>query len=244
MKPNPLIEMNISRALWPWRMSNLVCVFAVLAAALLFGVGALSKAAFSAPLVPVCLFLLISVLCLRGLVQSYPHDRFGACNMVTLGRAGLVSVMAGAIFAPAAPWHVFLIAVLALATDGLDGWLARRAGLSSAFGARFDMEMDALLGAVLALVLLTHGTVGPAVLVLGFSRYVFVLAGLVWPALQGTLPESYRRKAICVIQIAALILLVLPLTPPMAAPFIAALAAGLLVYSFGVDAMALMRATV
>ena len=36
------------------------------------------------------------------------------------------------------------------ALDGVDGWLARRSGIASAFGARFDMEIDALLILVLA----------------------------------------------------------------------------------------------
>ena len=39
---------------------------------------------------------------------------------------------------------------LLLALDGLDGWAARRQGLVSAFGARFDMEVDALLILALA----------------------------------------------------------------------------------------------
>jgi phosphatidylglycerophosphate synthase len=38
-----------------------------------------------------------------------------------------------------------------LALDGLDGWLARRFGLASAYGARFDMEVDGFLILVLAL---------------------------------------------------------------------------------------------
>lgn len=241
MKSNALFETNSHGVPKQGHPYSPPCIFTGLATVLFFGVSVLSEIAFAAPLAPAALFLLITGLCLRGLIIDYPHDRFGLCNMVTLLRAALVSVLAAAIFAPAAPWLVFVIAVLAFVTDGVDGWLARRSGLSSDFGARFDMEMDALLGAVLALVLLNHGVVGPAILVLGFSRYVFVLAGLVLPALQGALPESYRRKTICVIQIAALILLVFPLTPQGAAPFIAAGAAGLLLYSFAVDAWALMR---
>ena len=211
---------------------------------LLVTVGGLGFAAFGTPVVPMVVFGLICVLCLRGLLYSFPHDNLGACNVVTLVRTALVALLAGAVFAPAAPWLVFSIAVIAFASDGLDGWLARRAGLSSVFGARFDMEADALLGAVLALILLTHGTVGPAILVLGFSRYVFVVAGWVWPALQGQLPESYRRKTICVLQIAALIALLCPLTPTLSLPWIATGAAVLLLYSFAVDAWSLLRGDV
>ncbi|MEL7133078.1 MAG: CDP-alcohol phosphatidyltransferase family protein, partial [Pseudomonadota bacterium] len=101
--------------------------------------------------------------------------------------------------------------------DGVDGWLARRTGLVSDFGARFDMETDAGLGAVISLWLLSSGVAGPEVLALGFMRYAFFGASFVWPALQAPLPEALRRKAICVVQIAALILLIFPLTPQAAA---------------------------
>lgn len=218
-------------------------VFAALAIVLLCGVAVLAEGLFSTPVIPILLFLVISGFCLRNMIDAYPHQFLGACNIVTLVRAAFVCVLAGGIVAPAAPWTVFTIAAIALVSDGIDGWLARRSGLSSAFGARFDMETDALLGTVLALILLNHGSVGPTILVLGFSRYVFVMAGMIWPALQGALPESFRRKTICVIQIAALILLVFPLTPTVAEPYIATFAGGLLLYSFAVDAWVLLRCT-
>lgn len=224
-------------------VSHPTVVFAGLAAALLVAVGGVAFVMFGSSVVPLLVFGLACVLCLRGLLYSYPHHVLGACNVVTLIRTALVALLAGAIFAPEAPWLVFTLAIIAFASDGLDGWLARRAGLSSVFGARFDMEADALLGAVLAMILLTHGTVGPAILVLGFSRYVFVAAGWIWPALQGELSQSYRRKTICVVQVAALIALVCPLTPDAALPWIASGAAALLLYSFAVDAQALLKGT-
>ena len=150
-------------------------------------------------------------------------------------------MLAGAILNPAPAWAIFSIATIAFALDGLDGWLARRAGLSSGFGARFDMEVDALLGAVLALVILMRGTVGAEILVLGFARYVFVLAALIWPALQGNLPDSFRRKAGCVVQISALIMLLFPLTPPWLLTPVTLVGAAVLLYSFAVDAIYLMR---
>lgn len=204
-------------------------------------VGLIADALFGVIVPSMLLFFIIVVFGLRGMLQTYPHDVIGACNIVTLVRAAIVSVLVGAIFAPMAPWAVFVGATVAFALDGLDGWLARRAALSSAFGARFDMEIDALLGAVLALVLFAAGTVGLAILILGFSRYAFVLAGLAWPALRGELPDSFRRKAICVSQIAALIVLVFPMTPLFLSMPIALFAAVALLYSFAVDALFLVR---
>jgi len=238
-----MIEIKPCRGNMMWQASSATGVFAGLAAGLLVAVGVLGFLMFGSPMLPVIVFSLISAVCLFGLLSSYPHDVLGACNVVTLIRTALVALLTGAIFAPPAPWLVFGIAVIAFSSDGLDGWLARRSALTSVFGARFDMEADALLGVVLALILLAHGTVGLTILVLGFSRYVFVALGLMWPALQGELSESYRRKTVCVVQIAALIALVCPLTPAVLLPWIAAGAAALLLYSFAVDAWTLIRRT-
>lgn len=224
-----------------WGVGRPMLQFAMLSLVLLIVVGVIADAVFGVFLAPIVMFSVIAVLSLRGLAKTYPHPGLGACNCVTLGRAALVAVLLGAVFETGFPWVVFGLATIAFALDGVDGWLARRSGRSSDFGANFDMEIDALLGAVLALVLLASGTVGPAILILGFSRYVFVLDGLVWPALRGTLPESFRRKAICVVQIAALILLVFPLTPSALLMPIALIAATALLYSFATDAVALLR---
>jgi phosphatidylglycerophosphate synthase len=178
----------------------------------------------------------------RALTAHYPHPRLGLCNVVTFFRAALVCFLFGMLFAPGVSgWLVFAIATVAFSLDGIDGWLARRAGLVSVVGARFDMETDAALAAVLSLWLLVSGTTGAEILVLGFTRYAFVLVSYVLPALKGSLFPSWRRKAICVVQIAALILLVCPLTPNAAIPAITLGATALLLWSFSVDTMWLLR---
>lgn len=236
-----MIESNAHKALWLWGAGKPAAVFSVLALMLLCLIMSASTVLYGTFALPVLVFAVIAAICLCGLLYSYPHDVLGACNAVTLTRAALVALLAGAIVEPASAWAIFGIAIVAFALDGLDGWLARRAGLSSAFGARFDMEIDALLGAVLALVLFVNGTVGAAILVLGFARYAFVLAGLVWPALQGGLPDSFRRKAICVVQIAALVILVFPMTPSALLFPLALVGGAALLYSFAVDVIYLVR---
>jgi len=149
----------------------------------------------------------------------------------------------GALFEPAAVsgWAVFWIAGTAFALDGVDGYLARHSGLASRFGARFDMETDAALGAILATWLLLSGAVGPAILILGYLRYAFVLAGWILPALRAPLPEALRRKAICVMQIGALIFITVPGNPCALDTPVTLIASGLLLYSFGVDSFRLLR---
>ncbi|MDW3224714.1 MAG: CDP-alcohol phosphatidyltransferase family protein [Paracoccaceae bacterium] len=160
---------------------------------------------------------------------------------MTLIRAAMIAVLAGAILVPdPKSWILFSIACVAFALDGFDGWFARKSGLTSAFGARFDMEIDALLGAVLASILLAGGHVGLEILVLGFTRYVFVAAGFFEPKLLAVLPESLRRKSVCVVQIAALIVLLCPLTPVWLMHPISWCAALLLLWSFGRDTLWLL----
>jgi len=101
------------------------------------------------------LFALAGAVVLARLGRFHPHARFGLANGVTLLRAGGTAVFAALALEPAlladprAAWAAFAGACLLLALDGLDGLAARRQGLASAFGARFDMEVDA--GLILAL---------------------------------------------------------------------------------------------
>jgi len=95
--------------------------------------------------------------------------------------------------------------------------------------------------AALSLVLLASGKVGVEILVLGFMRYAFVVASWVWPWLDAPLPPSFRRKLICVVQIAALIVLLSPVIGGPLAILISAGAAGLLCWSFLIDTRWLAR---
>lgn len=216
--------------------------FVLLAVLLLVGVSIGAAALFGRSDASVGLFALISAIALRGLINDYPHRVLGLCNSVTLARAALTAVLAGAVFVPEFnAWGVFAIAAVAFAMDGLDGWLARKTNLSSAFGARFDMEVDAVLSALLAIIALTSGRVGPEVLLLGFMRYGFVALSFLMPSLRGELPPSFRRKAVCVVQIATLLMLICPLTPAVLLVPVTLTAALLLVWSFAVDARWLLR---
>src|SRR5439155_607224 len=79
---------------------------------------------------------------------------------------------------------------IATVLDGADGWLARRTRMESAFGARFDTEVDALLIQVLAVLAWRWGKAGPWVLVSGLLRYLFLLSGWLWPHAAG-----HRRRS-------------------------------------------------
>ena len=170
----------------------------------------------------------------------------GPANWVTLGRATLVLSMAALVPQPeilldAGYWWIIGVAAVAMVLDGADGRVARRTRTATAFGARFDMELDSFLMLVLAALVWRSGRVGPWVLLLGLPRYLFVTAGWLWPWLRTRLPERLRRKAGCATQGIALLVCLGPIVTPDLAAWVAALTLVLLVSSFAADVVWLFR---
>jgi len=172
----------------------------------------------------------------------HPYPQFGPANWITAIRALLVSLVAGLIGeAPSSSVAAAAIVFGGAATilDGVDGWLARRTGMASEFGARFDMEVDSALILALAVLAWEHDKAGAWVLAAGLLRYAFVAAGFVLPWLRAPLAGSWRGKAVCVLQIAALLIAVAPPVPRIVAEPLLAVALAALAYSFAVDIAAL-----
>jgi phosphatidylglycerophosphate synthase len=176
--------------------------------------------------------------------DHHPFSRFGPANQATTVRALLVSLVAGLIGEAQTP--VLAAAAVgaggvATLVDGIDGWLARRTGMASRFGARFDLEVDALLILVLSVLAWQYGKAGVWVLASGLLRYAFVAAGWVWTWLKGPLPPTLRGRAICVAQIAGLLVAIVPTVTWPASATVAGISLGLLGYSFGIDIASLWR---
>jgi len=181
----------------------------------------------------------IMLIALARVHAHHPFSRFGPANQVTAVRALLVALVAACI-GEAGSTRVATAAVAAAAMstilDGADGWLARRSGMASAFGARFDMEVDALLIQVLAVLAWQWEKTGAWVLIAGLMRYLFVLAGRLWAWMRRPLRPTFRARAICIVQVVSLIAAVMPGVRPPASGLIAALGLSALSYSFFVDA--------
>ena len=192
------------------------------------------------------LLLLIFALVMHGLPR-HGFERFGLANAVTAVRAALVSMVAAAVFFPGPPqgaeatlWTLALLVLLALALDGVDGHLARRFKQESELGARFDMEVDALLILCLSAAAFLLGKAGAWVLLIGLMRYGFVLAQYPLPRLAGSLPPSLRRKLVCVVQVAVLCLILLPGIAAPVSSLLAAIALLMLCYYFAIDCLYLL----
>lgn len=188
----------------------------------------------------------LSALVVAGAPRRLPPPGLGWANRVTLLRATLVLPVAALLVTPGSArgslaWLAVALALVALALDGVDGAVARRTASETPFGARFDMELDAFLILVLAGLVWTSTPLGFWVVWIGLVRYLFVLAGWLWTPLTGDLPPSFRRKAICVVQVAALLVALAPVVPASLAVGACALALTLLAYSFAVDVLWLVR---
>lgn len=179
--------------------------------------------------------------------RAHPHPTFGLANGITLFRAGLACLAAGLIAAPDAlavplnQWVLVTGIALTLALDLVDGWIARHQHLVSAFGARFDMEVDAWLVLILAGVALTQGAAPVWVLAIGLARYLFIAAGMVLPALAAPLPPSLRRRLICGLQVIALGAVLAPPFPAIASGALIGSALAALMLSFALDIRWLIR---
>jgi phosphatidylglycerophosphate synthase len=102
------------------------------------------------------------------------RERWGAPNAVTTFRLVLAAALGTALHGGPRALAASVVGV-AFLLDGVDGWLARRLGLSSDFGAHLDMEADAFLVLVVDLELWTRG-MGAWILITGALRYAYVLA--------------------------------------------------------------------
>jgi phosphatidylglycerophosphate synthase len=229
----------------PWPRGAAVAV--ALAAAATVGAAALLAASVAdvAVVLRAAAFAAVGgALLLSLIVRRLRAPKFGAANAVTLARAALATLLVallGTAPTQALAWVLVALGTAGVALDGVDGALARRRGEASDFGARFDMETDALLILVLAALVWQHGKAGAWILAAGLTRYLFVAGSWALPWLGATLPPSTRRQAVCVVQIVSLLGALAPIVAP---PWSGALAlAGLvaLLWSFAVDVQWLAR---
>lgn len=183
---------------------------------------------------------------IAAFVPAHPWPvGIGHANRITLLRAVVVVYLASLLpwpgLAAGHGWSLAALALAALALDGADGWLARRLEDVTGFGARFDMEIDALLILVLGMLAWALDKVGAWVLLIGLMRYGFLAAGMLYAVLRRPLFPSMRRKVVCVVQVGTLLTCLAPPVGPAVASPLALLALALLSASFAVDVHWLLR---
>jgi len=100
----------------------------------------------------------------------------------------------------------FIITLLVIAADGLDGYLARKYKTASEFGAYLDMETDAFYVCMLSLLLYQQGLAPIWILGIGWLRYAAVLLEVVLGIHGKAAPPNPYARSIAAILFVALLL--------------------------------------
>lgn len=189
----------------------------------------------------------VALLLTHGL-RAHDVPRLGPADVITLVRAVLACGVAALVAAAAAgpdpassatlPLLVSLSSV-ALSLDAVDGAVARRTGTVSAFGARFDLEVDAFLILILS-VHVARG-LGWWVLAIGAWRYLLLAATALVPWLRQQVPARLWRKVVAAIQGIVLTVAATPVLAQTVASTAVIGALGLLTASFVTEIRTLWR---
>lgn len=183
--------------------------------------------------------LLILILTIRYL----PAKTFGLANQITMLRGSLIALLFGLIADHSVPWLVVITCSVILILDGVDGWIARRSYTTSNFGARFDMEIDALLLLVLSSLVWQYEKAGIWIFLAGLMRYIFIISSRFLPFLSQPLPPRRRRQTAFVFQAIALIVCISPVFVQPVSSMIALAGFMFLSISFSMDVIFLSRQT-
>ena len=154
---------------------------------------------------------------------------------MTLARAvlacGVAALTVDSLGGQAPAAILVALSTVALVLDGVDGRVARRTDTASAFGARFDMEVDAFLIMVLSVYVARES--GWWVLAMGLARYAFVAAGWVLPWLRGPQPRRQWARVVAAIVGVVLTVAAADVLPAAVTTALLVIALGMLVESFG-----------
>lgn len=145
----------------------------------------------------------------------------GLGNQLSLFRALVIGLLAGFLLMPkpqeALLWVIALLYTAASIVDGIDGYVARRAGQVTILGQRLDMEFDGLGIAVISLLAVWYSQLPPWFLSVGFARYLFVL-GIWWRRRTGRqvyeIPDSAHRRVMAGMLMGMMTVVLWPIVPP------------------------------
>ena len=154
----------------------------------------------------------------------------GAANWITLTRL-LVLLISTTLLGDQTDILFGSIILAIIIADGFDGYVARKYGLATRFGADLDMETDALLACILSLIAYQQYGVSLLVPAAGVLRYLFV--GLL--RITGLFKyDPPRMPGVRLIAVLFFISLITPyfIDPPFSG-WSMEIAAGLIFFSFG-----------
>lgn len=117
----------------------------------------------------------------------------GTANQITALRViGILLLLFFQAYLP--PLAFFVLGILILIADGLDGYYARKHNTVSEFGDFFDKETDAFFVLAFCIILMKKDLAGPWLLIPAMMRYAFVLLLYLFNIEHIILPASFRRR--------------------------------------------------
>ena len=99
-------------------------------------------------------------------------------NLITLARILLVPIVVWAISTPGAMWIAFVLFVAAGVSDAIDGFLAKRFGMTTVLGAYLDPLADKALIVSIYLTLGVNNLIPRWLVILVVSRDILIVGGI------------------------------------------------------------------
>ncbi|MEO0553716.1 MAG: CDP-alcohol phosphatidyltransferase family protein [Bacteroidota bacterium] len=163
-------------------------------------------------------------------MHGYPFV-IGYANWITLLRLTLIFT-AAATLTWANDYITFIILTIAVALDGVDGFVARNYKQQTQFGARLDMETDAFFVLLLSTYHVQEGNVPFWIIWPGVMRYIYG----VFTHFAGSGEEITSRKFRATVAVLFFIVLLSASIIPHNLSIIASsIAGGLILFSFGMS---------
>jgi cardiolipin synthase len=106
-------------------------------------------------------------------------------NLITLGRILLVPIVVWAIVTPGTMWIAFVLFVVAGVSDAVDGFLAKRFGMTTELGRYLDPLADKALIVSIYLALGINGLIPRWLVILVVSRDILIVGGIMLSWLMG-----------------------------------------------------------
>ena len=101
---------------------------------------------------------------------------------------------------------LFILSLISIALDGIDGYISRYLKQTSIFGEIFDQEVDNFLIMILSISLILNHNYFYYIIIIPFYRYIFLILIKTRLISSDSLPHSYFRKLVCVLMTVSLIL--------------------------------------
>jgi len=136
---------------------------------------------------------------------------------------------------------IFVICLISLFLDGIDGFIARYLRQNSKFGEIFDQETDTILLLILSLSININLGQNFLIFLIPLYRYIFLLTQYKVEWLNQALPKSQIRRFLCFLTTLTLILCHMPYIYSSALYYLVNFSIFLITFSFAKDIIWLYR---